>query len=194
MEIKLFTGLIDALGKVADGLKAIVKLPKGERETIRKTLDETNRLVDTTLNMVIIRLGDTLLHAADDDFLREAARLGNYNEWIQVEREFRLCRSLRVALRETQTLAGKLTGHGSTKDWDALLHQMQSILATEDKKWRCSLVNSFSSTPATRATPGRTPSERNPYATRSQSSAPRSSPNGKNSSSKNSSSIRWCSG
>lgn len=60
MEIKLFTGLIDALGKVADGLKAIVKLPKGERETIRKTLDETNRLVDTTLNMVIIRLGDTL--------------------------------------------------------------------------------------------------------------------------------------
>ncbi len=131
MELKLFTDLIDALGKVAGGLKAIVNLPKAERETMRRTLDETYRLIDTTLNMVIIRLGDTLLHAADDDFLREAARLDNYNEWMQAEREFRLCRSLRVALRETQTLAGKLTGAVSTKDWDALLQQMQSILATE---------------------------------------------------------------
>ena len=108
MELKLFTDLIDALGKVAGGLKAIVNLTKAEREAMRRTLDETYRLIDTTLNMVIIRLGDILLHAADDDFLREATRLDNYNEWMQAEREFRLCRSLRVALRETETLAGKL--------------------------------------------------------------------------------------
>ena len=129
--IKFFTDLIDALAKVAGGLHAIVNLPKAERETIRHTLDETYRLIDTTLNMVIIRLGDILLQSVDDDFLREAARLDNYNEWMQVEREFRLCRSLRVALRETETLAGKLTGVVSTKDWTALLQQMHSILATE---------------------------------------------------------------
>lgn len=127
MELKLFTDLIDALGKVGGGLQAIVNLPKAERETMRQTLDETYRLIDTTLNMVIIRLGDILLHAADDDFLREATRLDNYDEWMQAEREFRLCRSL----RETQTLAGKLTGAVSAKDWEALLQQMQSILATE---------------------------------------------------------------
>ena len=131
MEFKLFTDLIDALGKVAGGLKALVNLPKAEREAMRRTLDETYRLIDTTLNMVIIRLGDLLLHAADADFLREAARLDNYNEWMQAEREFRLCRSLRVALRETQTLAGKLAGAVSTNDWDALLQQMHAILATE---------------------------------------------------------------
>lgn len=131
MELKLFTDLIDALGKVASGLKAIVHLPKAERETMRQTLDETYRLIDTTLNMVIIRLGDILLLAAGDDFLREAARLDNDNEWMQAEREFRLCRSLRVALRETETLAGKLVGTVSTKDWDALLQQMHAILATE---------------------------------------------------------------
>ena len=51
--------------------------------------DETYHLIDTTLNMVIIRLGDILLLAAADDFLREAARLDNYNEWMQAEREFR---------------------------------------------------------------------------------------------------------
>ena len=131
MEFKLFTDLIDALGKVAGGLKAIVNLPKAEREAMHRTLDETYRLIDTTLNMVIIRLGDILFNVADADFLREAARLDNYNEWMQAEREFRLCRSLRVALRETQTLAGKLAGAVSAKDWDALLQQMQSILATE---------------------------------------------------------------
>lgn len=32
IELKLFTDLIDALGKVASGLKAIVNLPKAKRE------------------------------------------------------------------------------------------------------------------------------------------------------------------
>jgi len=41
MNLKLFTDLIDALGKVAGRIKAIVNLPKAERETIRQTLDET---------------------------------------------------------------------------------------------------------------------------------------------------------
>ena len=89
MELKLFTDLIDAIGKVAGGLKAIVNLPKAERETMRQTLDETYRLIDTTLNMVIIRLGDILLLVADADFLREAARLDNYNGRMRAERQFR---------------------------------------------------------------------------------------------------------
>lgn len=131
MEFKLFTDLIDALGKVATGLKALAQLPKAERETIRGTLDETYRLIDTTLNMVIIRLGDILLVSSDKDFMDEVARLDNYVEWLQAEREFRLCRSLRIALRETETLAGRLAGAASTKDWDALLRQMEAILATE---------------------------------------------------------------
>ena len=89
MELALFTDLIGALGKVADGLKSIVSLPKVERETMRETLEEPYRLIDTALNMVIIRPGDLLLLAADDDFLREAARLDNDREWMQAQREFR---------------------------------------------------------------------------------------------------------
>lgn len=131
MDFKFFTDLIDALGKVGTGLKALVQLPKTERESIRRTLDETYRLIDTTLNMVIIRLGDVLLQPSDKEFLEEVARLDNYNEWMQAEREFRLCRSLRVALRETETLSARLAGAVSTKDWDALLDQMRAILATE---------------------------------------------------------------
>ena len=88
MELKFFSDLIDALGKVASGLKTNINLPKTERETIRRTLDETCRLIDTTLNMVIIRMGDILLRTSDDDFLREVAILSNYGDWLQAEREF----------------------------------------------------------------------------------------------------------
>jgi hypothetical protein len=131
MEIKLFTDLIDALGKVVGGLKAILDLSTTEREKIRKTLEETYRLIDTTLNMVIIRLGDILQEETDANLLHEAARLDNYDEWIQAEREFRICRSLRVALRETETLSTKLAGKASAKDWQALKDMMGLILATE---------------------------------------------------------------
>ena len=53
MKFQFFADLIDALGKVAGDLKAIVNLPKTERETIRRTLDEIYRLIAATLNMVI---------------------------------------------------------------------------------------------------------------------------------------------
>ena len=46
-----------------------------------------------TLNMVImviIRLGDILIHAADDEFLREAALLDDDSDWTQTELPFRL--------------------------------------------------------------------------------------------------------
>jgi hypothetical protein len=117
IELKLFTDLLDALGKVVTRLKVIFDLPKAEQEKYRQTLDETYRLLDTTLNMVIIRLGDILLKENDSDFLHETARLGNFDEWMQAEREFRLCRSLRVALGETKTLSAKLAGKLTTKDW-----------------------------------------------------------------------------
>jgi hypothetical protein len=45
------------------------------------------------LNWISIQPGDMLLQDADDDFLRDATRLGNYGVWMQAERESRLnCR------------------------------------------------------------------------------------------------------
>ena len=59
------------------------------------------------------------------------AELGNYGEWMQAEREFRLCQSLRTAVREAETLSAAFTGRVSTNDWNVLVDQMQTILATE---------------------------------------------------------------
>ncbi len=69
MKLKLLSDPINAFGKVAGWLKTIVNLPKTERKTIGRTLYETHHLIDTTLNMMIIRLGDLLLQASDDEFL-----------------------------------------------------------------------------------------------------------------------------
>ena len=51
-------------------------------------------------------------------------------QWLHSKR---LCKSLRVAVRETETLRGKLAGAVSTKDWDALLKLMKEILLTENE-------------------------------------------------------------
>ncbi|MBW2736044.1 MAG: hypothetical protein JRH20_26970 [Deltaproteobacteria bacterium] len=127
----LFSDLIAALGKVTSGLKALASLPRVERAKYRQVMDDTYRLIDTALNMVIIRLGD--IQSSDDDreFLREVTNLDNYGDWIQAEREFRLCKSLRAAVRETQTLSGTLAGVLSTADWHALVQQMEAVLASE---------------------------------------------------------------
>ena len=87
MELKLFGDLIDVLGKVTGGLKAIINLPEAEWETIRQTLDETHRLSDTMPNMVI---------------LRAALRLDNDNELMQAEPAFRQ----RTKSRRTQRIQG----------------------------------------------------------------------------------------
>lgn len=133
MDIKLFSDLIDALGKVVGGLKALANLPKSEREQYRQVLDDTNQLIHTTLNMIILRLGDILRISDESTFLQEVYGLENYTEWMETERKFRLCQSLRVAVGETEALSKRLKGKISVNDWDALLKQMHLILQSEDE-------------------------------------------------------------
>jgi hypothetical protein len=133
MDFKIFTDLIDALSKIASGFKAITTLTKSERNEYREILKETFLLLDTTLTMIIIRLSEIQRQPSDNDFLREVSELTYFPSWVNAEREFRLCNSLRTAYRETQTISGKLTGIISMEDWSALLQQMQLILAGENQ-------------------------------------------------------------
>jgi hypothetical protein len=131
MQLKLFSDLIDAFAKVLAAVKGVTSIPKAERDRYRQTMDETYRLVDTTINMVIVRLGDILTSDMAPHLVSEVTKLDNYQEWIQAEREFRLCKSLRVALRESEGLTDTMKGHISAKDWDAMLSLMHSVLAAE---------------------------------------------------------------
>jgi len=131
MDIKLFSDMIDALGKVTSALKSAVSLPKAERERYRQTMAENYRLIDTTLNMIVIRLGDILLPVNEPNFVQEVASLDNFGDWMRTEREFRLCQSLRAALREMQNFSGQIKAVVSVKDIDALLAMMEGTTAAE---------------------------------------------------------------
>ena len=133
MDISLFSDLIDALGKVIGGLKTLSGLPKGERDKYRQVLDDTNQLVIATLTMIILRLGDVLRIDKDDDFLTAVYGLDNSKEWLEAERAFRLCKSLRVAVNEAGNLGTRLAGKIAVGDWNALLGQMEQILQGEER-------------------------------------------------------------
>ena len=132
MNLKLFTDLIDALSKVVAGLRSIVNMSNAERQKYRLTIGETFLLLDSTLSMVILRLGDILFEQRDnEEFLSEVRKLGNYREWVEVERSFRFCGSLRTVYEETRTLRGQLAGRLAVGDWDTLLHRMDSVFSVE---------------------------------------------------------------
>jgi hypothetical protein len=131
MDIKLFSDMIDALGKVTSALKSAASIPKAERERYRQTMAENYRLIDTTLNMIVIRLGDILLPANEATFVEEAAKLDNYGDWMRAERDFRLCQSLRAALGEMKRFSGQLKAAVSVSDVDALIAMMERTTASE---------------------------------------------------------------
>jgi hypothetical protein len=131
MQIKLFSDLIEALEKITNALRGAASLPKAERERYRQTMAENYRLIDTTLNMIIPRLGDILLPANAPIFIQEVIKLDNYGDWMRAEREFRLCQSLRAALSELKRFSGQLKAAVSVNDVDALIALMEGTTATE---------------------------------------------------------------
>lgn len=131
MDIKLFSDMIDALGKVSGVLKSAASFPQAERERYRQVMGENYRLIDTTLNMIIIRLGDILLPENQSNFVQQVAKLDNYDGWTAAEREFRLCQSLRAALSETRHFSGQLKATVSVTDVDALIAMMDRTTAAE---------------------------------------------------------------
>jgi hypothetical protein len=136
MDIKLFTDLFDAIEKAFNAIKKIANLPKETRDELRNTFDETFKLMDTTINMVIIRLSEILRITDDPTFINEVGQLCFDASWTQAEREFRLCKSLRHTVNETQRLRNSILNHISIKEWDEMQNQMQAILYGEDRLGR----------------------------------------------------------
>ena len=131
MEITLFKDLLDCSERVIGAMRALANIPRNEREKYRVVLDETYTLLDTTLNMVTIKLGNVLMIQDDGTLMNEAASLANWQEWKEAERHFGLCDALRAAVAEAERLPAQITGSVSISDWDALKDQMRSILRSE---------------------------------------------------------------
>lgn len=128
--IGIFKDLLESLEKVVRGAHIVASLPVEEREKYRTTLDETYRLMDTALNMIVNRL-DTISQAPDGDILGLVAHLDQFAEWESMEREFRLCRSLRTVVAEADSLNSQVSGEVFLGDWDAVRMHMHQVLAAE---------------------------------------------------------------
>jgi hypothetical protein len=131
--MNLFTDLFDSIEKAIRSIKAIANLPKQTRDELRATFEDTFKLLDTSLNMVIIRLGEILRIKDEPTFSMEVSLLNVDANWAQAEREFRLCRSLRHAVNEAGRLKTKLMNSISVQDWDDMLGKMEAILMGEDR-------------------------------------------------------------
>ena len=79
-------------------------------------------------------MGDLLATARSGElnvFKRELFRLEDYDDWLNIEREVRICSNLRVARREMSSIINKFKARISIKDVDELQTKFDEILSTE---------------------------------------------------------------
>jgi hypothetical protein len=75
--MELSADLIYTLHTFASGPTDIVSLSEAKWEKQRETLEKTHCLIGTTLNMVVLPLGDLSSFDAAGDFLRATSRPDN---------------------------------------------------------------------------------------------------------------------
>ena len=136
MEIKVFSDMINALEQVGKGILSIKDLQVRKRQHYRKVIDETYRLLDSAILLVLNRLSNLLLIEKQEDFIRELRGLDNFTEWTNIERQVRLCNNLHTTGREMEDLYNKLIDRISLRNpgefqnltW-ALLYEGEAGLA-----------------------------------------------------------------
>ena len=131
LKMNLFTDLIAALKEATHSLKDLAGLTKKEREKYRDNFQEAYILLNTTLGMVISKLGDARDEERKEEFNRKVKSLDNFEEWFDAERKIGLCGNLRNLRREMDTILGRITGLLSVKSWKKLQAIMDKIFANE---------------------------------------------------------------
>ncbi len=127
MEIRIFKDIIDTIEQLGKGIIALKNLPKKERQHYRDVLSETYSLLDSAVNLVLCRLGDILQIEDRKDFIKELRLLNNFDKWMDIERNVRLCSNLRATGREMQALGDKLLRRISLSkpyDFERLVRQI----------------------------------------------------------------------
>lgn len=116
--------LIDIAPKLAN-------LSKNEREEYRSKIEETYRLFDEVIVVMMNRLG-TIKSISDDnidEFFKQLLLLNSIEEWVRVERDVRLCKPISDAMREMDSILPKLKAKLSLKD-DQKVYDLFAIMAT----------------------------------------------------------------
>jgi hypothetical protein len=96
----------------------LANLPKNERDYYRMKVDETYRLFDEVIMLMMNRLGTILSidESEEEEFFRQLRLLNSVEEWVQKERDVRLCKPVSDALREMHSILPKIKAKLSLQD------------------------------------------------------------------------------
>lgn len=132
MDIKIFSDAIDALEKVGKGVIALTSIPKKERQRYKDAVKDSYTLMNSAVNLVFLRLGDVLLLEKKQEFLKEVRRLDNAQEWLQLERDVRLCNKLREVHGEIDSFVlNRMIVRLGSRDWDNVRRLVDQLLERE---------------------------------------------------------------
>jgi anthranilate phosphoribosyltransferase len=136
VDIKMFSEAYSAIRELVNDLVALQGLPAEQRKKHLRVVHETLGLLDQAISLVVTRLRDVLHVAAEEGtaaFASQLRRLDNVAEWYQLEREVRLCSSLRSASREMEGIVSKLGNRLTLKNPDQFDMLIRGILEGEGR-------------------------------------------------------------
>jgi hypothetical protein len=134
--INMLSDAYSALRELVKDLVALQGLPGEQRKKYLTVVHETLGILDQAIGLVVTRLRDVLHVAAEEGpaaFVSQLRRLDNVDEWYQLERDVRLCSSLRSASRDMEGIVSKLGNRLTLKNPDQLNVLIRGILEGEGR-------------------------------------------------------------
>ena len=135
----LYAKIRGAIKGIAQDIASIEEIPGKIRKEYLDVIDETMTLLCTSLEMVMTRLQDLLILARSTDvnvqekFISELRNLDYWDDWVKVEREFRLCRTLRWRRREMEGLMDRFKDRIALRNREVFEDSIDKILKTESE-------------------------------------------------------------
>jgi len=136
---------------MVDVTRSVLAFPSERRQLYRDVIDETHSLLDNAIGLVITRLS-SMLEISDEykdlinkpdpryleqrevlhsKFIRELRRLDNFTDWENMVRSVSLCRPLKKASGEMESLYGTLRDQIAVKNSGKLKELIYDVLRGE---------------------------------------------------------------
>lgn len=129
LPIGVFKDAVDALETLGSMAAQAGGVPGARRKRYLQAVQDAYQLLNTAMNLVLVRLGDLSLEKKKG-FLDGLAALDNIHEWLAIERQLKLCSSLRATHTELDTAILRMSFLRG-RDWDKMRVLVDEVLERE---------------------------------------------------------------
>lgn len=134
IDIALFTDAVTIVKEIGNGIVNLSSLPAKRRKHYHEIVDDTFTLLDHAILCVIQRLSDCIrIHReyGSETFLKEIQSLQSVNDWEKIERDVRLCQSLRQSGEQMRHLISNIGDKVSLSDMTKFWNLVNCVLEGE---------------------------------------------------------------